>query len=250
MEFLSIDNIRSILGYIKTDLKNKNINLNNDLKYEKIIKKLCRSILENNPTLSYHELNRIALEKILPFISNNILKSSPKTVINENNINENNINDNKLQTELIIDTGTSITPHVVNKSNIYWEKFAFTFSNAIPITQPTDIFLTSICICNPAPISDKYLYFTIHIDEFKQQTYSNNPGLYNKIVIPNTTPQDNTSPLLLNFTTPRFVSTINSTKLTVLNIEVKNQDNSGNIFKDSNTQNRILLTFDLKPRHI
>ena len=43
MEFLSTDNIRTILDYIKTDLRSNNINLNDDLKYEKIIRKLCKT---------------------------------------------------------------------------------------------------------------------------------------------------------------------------------------------------------------
>jgi hypothetical protein len=238
MDFLSIDNIRTILGYIKTDLKSKHINLNEDLKYEKIIKKLCKSILENNQHSSLDELNRIALEKIIPFITKTIIKTSPKK---EPNSVE------KLQTKLIIDTGTNQNSHVVNKSNNYWEKFALTLPNAISITEPTDIFLTSICICNPAHPNNKCLYFTIHIEEFKQITYSNNSGLYNKIVIPNTTNLDNTSPFILN-TDGYYISTLNSTKLNVLNIEVGNQDNTNNIFKDNSPQNRIIMTFDLIPR--
>jgi hypothetical protein len=242
MEFLSTDNIRTILDYIKTDLRSNNINLNDDLKYEKIIRKLCKTILTNNPHSSLDELNRIALEKILPFISNTILKTSPQNKISAATAAA----ADKLQTELIIDTGTSIQSHVVNKSNNYWEKFAFTLANVLPITQPTDIFLTSICICNPAS-PEKCLYFTIHIEEFKQTANSNNPALYNKIVIPNTTSPDNNAPFILNVNS-YYVSTLYSTKLTVLNINVKDQDDMGSIFKNDSSQNRLILSFALRPR--
>lgn len=246
MEFLSTDNIRTILDYIKTDLRSNNINLNDDLKYEKIIRKLCKTILTNNPHSSLDELNRIALEKILPFISNTILKTSPQNKLSSvaNSANANTTD--KLQTELIIDTGTSIQSHVVNKSNNYWEKFAFTLANVLPITQPTDIFLTNICICNPAS-PEKCLYFTIHIEEFKQTTNSNNPALYNKIVIPNTTSPDNNAPFILNANS-YYVSTLYSNKLTVLNINVKDQDDINNIFKDNSSQNRLIMSFALRPR--
>lgn len=238
MEFLSSENIKLIINYIKTDLSSKNITLSNELKYEKIVRKLCTTIYENNSSLSLEKLNNIALEKIIPFISNTIIKPS-KNIKDNNNKN--------IETSLVIDTGTSAKSYVVNKSDIYWEDFAFTLSNIISITEPTDIFLTSICICNPAPI-DKCLYFTIKIDEFKQLSYSNNYDLNNKIVIPNKL--DSKDKLIYNYSiNPYYISTLENSKISILNIKVKNHDNTQTIFKDESSENRIILTFNLKLRN-
>jgi hypothetical protein len=230
MEFLAISNIKTILSYIKTNLSNQNIHLNDDLKYEKIIKKLCKKILDNNPDAPITELNNIAFQKIIPFITNTILNKSQYQTVNSITLSN-----------LVLDTGTGNKSYVINKSVNHWDKFAVTLPNMLNIDKPTDIYLTSICIFNP---SSDALFFVIDIEEFNTITHSNNPEMTNKIIIPNNSNNDN----VFIDRTRKFVASFKSKKITVLNIEITNQDNLNKVFKDNSHQNRIIMTFDIIPQ--
>lgn len=104
----------------------------------------------------------------------------------------------------------------------------YSLHEPITIDQHSDIFIDSFITNNMAVTSATTDIFILDIKEFNIQSVSNEPNYNNKILIPNTVgPPDDTHAGTTNTVAHRatkfnFVSSINPTKLTSLEISLTN----------------------------
>lgn len=92
---------------------------------------------------------------------------------------------------LLIDTGSGnyVNENITNLGTNKWYKFRVDFDDTIILNKLTDVYLESFSIFGQTP-SENCMYFTLDIEEFNLQTYSNNNHLRNKFSFPNNTKSD------------------------------------------------------------
>lgn len=89
---------------------------------------------------------------------------------------------------LLIDTGSGnhVNNNITNLGTNKWYKFRVDFDDTIILNKLTDVYLESFSIYGQTP-SENCMFFTLDIEEFNIQTYSNNNYLRNKFSFPNNT---------------------------------------------------------------
>ena len=82
--FVSRENVNNIYSFVCSKIQN--VDLNNDKNNKKIVRKLIKTIFSKHPDYTFDQLNRQAVEQIVPFMENHV-KSKSNPQINIQGIN-------------------------------------------------------------------------------------------------------------------------------------------------------------------
>ena len=164
---------------------------------------------------------------------------------------------------ITIDSGTknggnnelSTITNTGNTSN-QWHKFRVDLQDIINIDSLCDVYLRSFTMIG-ATVVGNCSYFVLGIDEFNVRNFSNNPSMRNKLTILNTNETaSNTAIFSVNYgSEDNYVTSINPSSLSYLNITLTNQDNKGvddganeTFTQVTNTTNRVIFELEFKTR--
>ena len=140
-----------------------------------------------------------------------------------------------------------------NTSN-FWHKFRVNLEDIINIDSLCEVYLRSFTMIG-ATVVENCSYFVLGIEEFNIRNFSNNSGMRNKLTILNTNETaSNTAIFNVNYgSEDNYVTTINPSTLSYLNITLTNQDNKSvddganeTFTQVTNTTNRVIFELEFK----
>ena len=153
-------------------------------------------------------------------------------IVEKTRLNEatNRDSDKSRKKTLVLDTGSGFEPLCKNnKKDVYWADVDYVLKEPMFFGGPTDVYLESLTINNPAIANDiNNLYFSIGLSFIGQDvTYSNNEIFKDRFVIPNENISASGDNKVMKYhLKSNYIGVCQQTKLDNINVTFKNENGS------------------------